>query len=198
VNHVFVETNFFIDTLRPFPAPAATALLSRVGTDISLYVPWVAIAEAKRTLDRIIREDLGFTDMMERFALLEFQGGQLSRTDKPVIDQLAKRAATVRATAIKNASAAVDALAARTEIIEPTKAVITKTLSVFSVKRLKPFDEMVLGAVLTKAAVLKAAGEQDIFFCDLNTKDFDPANRPALAAEYTACGITFKPSFVVP
>jgi hypothetical protein len=54
VNHVFVETNFFIDVLRPFPAPVATALLARVGRDVTLYLPWVAIGEAKRTLVRII------------------------------------------------------------------------------------------------------------------------------------------------
>jgi hypothetical protein len=169
-----------------------------VGTDVALYVPWVALAEARRTLDRIVREDLGFTDTMERFARQEFLGNRLSGADKRIVDGFAKSAAAARAAAIQRVEADVNALAAKAEIIEPTKPVITKTLTVFRVKTLKPFDEMVLGAVLTKAADLKAAGETDIFFCDLNTKDFNPTNRPDLAAEYTAAGITYKPSFVVP
>jgi hypothetical protein len=89
-------------------------------------------------------------------------------------------------------------LAAQTTVIEPTKAVVTRTLAVFAVRELKPFDEMVLGAVLAKATDLYQAGERDLFFCDKNTRDFDPTNRPLLEAEYKGCGLTFKDSFVVP
>lgn len=198
MNHVFVETNFIVDALRPFPKPAATALLDRVGGDVTLYIPWVAIAEAKRTMVRIISEDLGFMDGMLRFAALEFQSGQLSSSEKPVVDALGARAHVMRTAAINNASSRIDALAAQAQIIEPTRPVITKTLAVFNVKSLKPFDEMVLGAVLAKAEELHGNGERAIFFCNLNKKDFDPQNRPRLESEYSACGITFKSSFSAP
>lgn len=198
MNHVFVETNFFIDALRPTPKPGALALRNRVGSDVQLYVPWVAIAEAKRTLVHIVHEDLDFSDMMERFAVREFLARRLPLTDKTVIDRFAKLAAAAHAVAVQNVGADVDALAAQATIIEPTRPVIAKTLQIFPVKSLKPFDEMVLGAVLVGASDLKAAGHRDIFFCNLNTKDFDPANRPDLAKEYAAAGITFKPSFAVP
>jgi len=198
VNHVFVETNFIIDVLRPFPAPAAATLLARVGADVTLHLPWVAVAEAKRTLVRVIGEDLGFTQTMERFAAAEFKAGNLSNTEKPVIDRLAKRATDVRVAEISAAVARVDALAARTELIEPTKAVVTRTLGLFAVRSLKAFDEMVLGAVLTKAQELHAAGERNLFFCNKNKKDFAPTNQPALEAEYRSCGLDYRDEFVVP
>jgi len=37
MNHVFVETNFIIDVLRPFPTLDATALRQRVGADVTLH-----------------------------------------------------------------------------------------------------------------------------------------------------------------
>lgn len=198
MKHVFVETNFIIDVLRPFPAPAAEALANRIGADVTLYMPWVAIAEAKRTLVRLIGEDLGFTEMLAKYAVREFQAGTLSRTDKPVIDALAARAKARLAQDIQSASIRIDALAARAVVIEPTKPVVAKALSLFAVKTLKPFDEMVLAAVLTEAAQLHANGERDLYVCNKNTNDFDPVNRPLLKAEYDACGLTFLATFAVP
>lgn len=198
MNHVFVETNFIIDVLRPFPTPDATALRQRVGGDVTLHIPWVAVAEAARTLPGVIREDLGFMDNMKRFAAVEFQNGTLSRIDKPIVDELAKRARDFRDAELKSVIVRVEALAAQTSVIEPTKPVVTRTLTLFSVKSLKPFDEMVLGAVLTKAEELYQAGERELFFCDKNTRDFEPTNRPALDGAYRRCGLAYKSGFVVP
>lgn len=200
MKHVFVETNFLVDVARPFPSPDAAALLQRAqtGGDVTLYMPWVAVAEAKRTLDRIIREDLGFTDAMARFAAREFRDGTLTRENKKVVDALQVRASTARSAAIKAIATSVDAVAASATLIEPGKAVVQKVLSLFAVKSLRPFDEMVLGAVLTKAAEIHLQGESDLWFCNLNKNDFDPANQPGLTAEYGACGLRFLPSFAVP
>jgi len=200
VKHVFVETNFLVDVARPFPSPDATALLKRAqtGGDVALHVPWVAVAEAKRTLDRIIREDLGFTDAMAKFAAREFRNGTLTRQSKQQIDALQARASTARSAAIKSITASVDQVAASATLIEPGKAVVQKVLSLFAVKSLRPFDEMVLGAVLTKAAELHLQGARELWFCNLNKNDFDPANQPGLMAEYGACGLRFLPSFAVP
>jgi hypothetical protein len=200
VKHVFVETNFIIDVARPFPSPDATGLLKRAepGGDVTLHIPWVAVAEARRTLDRIIKEDLGFTDAMSKFVVREFLGGTVSRADKKVIDALSARASAARKAAIQTIASAVDAAAGSAALIEPGKPVVTKVLSLFAVKSLKPFDEMVLGAVLTKAAELHQQGERDLWFCNLNKNDFDPSNQPGLAAEYHACGLRFLASFAVP
>jgi hypothetical protein len=200
VNHVFVETNFLIDVARPFPSPDATDLLARSGAggDVTLYVPWVSIAEAKRTLDRIIREDLGFTDSMLKFAVREFRDSILSSVDKQIIDALSRRAKVARKEAIQGIASAVDDSVAQAVVIEPSKPVVEKVLNLFAVKSLKPFDEMVLGAVLTKALELHKTGERSLWFCNLNTKDFDPANQAGLTAEYAASGLKYLSSFAVP
>jgi hypothetical protein len=200
VKHVFVETNFVIDVARPFPSPDAEALLARadVGGDVILHIPWVAIAEAKRTLDRIIREDLGFTDSMLQFVVREFRDRKIDPAEKRAIDSLSQRAKASRQAAIQGIATTIDAVAARATVIEPNKAVVAKVLTLFAVKSLKPFDEMVLGAVLTKATELHHAGERELWFCNLNKKDFDPANQPALASEYSMSGLQFRASFAIP
>ncbi|MGD0679700.1 MAG: hypothetical protein ABSC94_30300 [Polyangiaceae bacterium] len=60
MKHVFVETNFLVSLLRPFPAQDALDLFAR--NDLRLYIPWCSQAEARRTLTEIIKADLGFTD----------------------------------------------------------------------------------------------------------------------------------------
>jgi len=41
MKHVFVETNFLVDLLRPFPSKDAEALFARNdGADLRLYIPW--------------------------------------------------------------------------------------------------------------------------------------------------------------
>ena len=68
MKHVFVETNFLISLLRPFPAQDALDLFARNdGVNLRLYIPWCSQAEARRTLTDIIKADLGFTDMMMQF-----------------------------------------------------------------------------------------------------------------------------------
>jgi hypothetical protein len=42
------------------------------------------------------------------------------------------------------------------------------------------------------------SGEADLFFCNLNTKHFDPTNRPELAAEYDGPKMRYLSGFRVP
>lgn len=198
MKHVFVETNFMVEVLRPFPAPRAMELLDRTGRDVTLYVPWVSLVEVKRTLDRVIREDLGFDDAMMKRAGREMANGSLGAAEHRTIQQFADATKVARGAALASVGSRVDSLASRLVVIEPTKEVVSKTLALFPVKSLPPFDEMVLGAVLVKAAELYAAGAADMFFCNLNKKDFDARERPALATEYEACGLVYMPGFDVP
>jgi hypothetical protein len=69
-------------------------------------------------------------------------------------------------------------------------------LEVFKVKSLKPFDEMVLGAVLSRATELYAANERDLHFCDLD--GHLASQHPPLVAEYESCGLTVHQDFGVP
>ncbi|AUX42461.1 uncharacterized protein SOCE26_038940 [Sorangium cellulosum] len=82
--------------------------------------------------------------------------------------------------------------------VPPSQAVIQRTLSIFPVKSLPPFDEMVLGAVLTHAEALSARGETELFFCNLNAKDFEPTAGNELGNAYAASGLRYLDSFSVP
>lgn len=161
-----------------------------------LYIPWCSVAEAKRTLDRIIKEDIGFADNMARFAASEFRAALLSPTDKGAIDKLQARVNAAMASAMRDKNALVDTTVARMQMIEPSKEVIATTLRLFDTKSLKPFDEMALGAILTCAEQLHTQGETDLHFCTLDKGDLGPSTgRPRLAAAYQACGLAFRPDF---
>lgn len=196
MKHVFVETNFLVDLLRPFPSPDAERLFARNGVDLALYIPWCSPAEAWRTLsDRIIREDLGFTDSMMKFALKRWLA-ERTLFDKTQIDKLRDLAVADRREALTTLDARIASAVSKMTRIDPSPDVVARTLKVFAVKSLKPWDEMVLGAVLWKAGELHRAGERDLFFCEL---DGDLASRhPPLVAEYAACGLTVRQDFLVP
>lgn len=202
MKHVFVETNFLIELLRPFPSKEAgtfaVRLLNRADSgELTLHLPWCSVVEAKRTLSDKIREDLGFIDTMMQFVVAAFTTGT-ARFDKREIDKLKTQAEAARKKAYSTVKQRVDEVAAKTSLVRPTEAVINRTLQIFEVKSLKPFDEMVLGAVLQKASELYADGYRDLWFCNLNKNDFKPSGLPVLDDEYKACGLRYLDSFDVP
>lgn len=199
VKHVFVETNFLIDALRPFPTKDAERLLARHGNDVNLYVPWCSVTEAKRTLDRIIREDLAFVEGSGRFlGRLQKQHQGKAPIDATAVETYLQMARDLRLNALNSLISRVDDLARRVQVISPSTAVVSRTLSVFPVKSLEPFDEMVLGAVLTRAGELHASGITELYFCNLNTSDFKPTSGNKLGTEYAAVGLQYLDSFKVP
>ncbi len=197
MKHVFVETNFLIDLLRPFPSRDAENLFARNdGVNLRLYIPWCSQSEAWRTLtDRIIAEDLGFTKAMMNFAVRRWLADR-TLFDKREIDKLRDLADADRANALTSLEQRLQTTVAAMQRIDPSPSVVGRTLQVFKVKALKPFDEMVLGAVLTRATELYAANERDLYFCEL---DGDLASQhPPLVAEYQACGLTVRRDFRIP
>lgn len=196
MRHVFVETNFLVDLLRPFPSRDAENLMARNGVDLHLHIPWCSQSEAWRTLkDRIIGEDLGFTRAMMKFTVKRWTADP-KLFDKQQIDRLRRLADMDRQAALTSLEERLSAAIGKMERIDPSPAVIARTIQVFRIKSLKPFDEMVLGAVLCKAAELQAANERDLHFCDL---DGDLASQhPPLVQEYASCGLTVHRDFRVP
>lgn len=204
MKHVFVETNFLIEVARPCPDEAALRLLNRHHVDLLLYVPWCSLTEARRTLERVVDDDLNFEKAMLKFARHE----RLADHDRDAMGTLQKfaaRAREVRRVAKAGIDSNVDQLAHRLEVIPPSPDIVAETLRIWTAKRLPPFDEMVLGAVVAAAFALYQRGERKLFFCNLNKSDFSPADRsnatisrPDLEAEYRRCGLTYLPSFDVP
>ncbi len=199
MKHVFVETNFLVDVLRPFPKPDAVALHARHGADVTLHVPWCSITEAKRTMERIIREDLAFVDGAGRFSgQLQAKHRATLPVDLQAVRAFINMARDARRNALFDFAAEVDALAVQLAVIPPSPAVVRRTLSIFPIKSLPPFDEMVLGAVLTHAEELLTRGERELFFCNLNVKDFEPSTGNDLARAYADVGLQYLDTFRVP
>jgi predicted nucleic acid-binding protein len=196
MKHVFVETNFLVSLLRPFPAQDALALFARNdGVDLRLYIPWCSQAEARRTLTGIIKADLGFTDTMMDFVLRRWLPDR-TLFDKREIDKVKTLADADRREALSTLDQRIRDAVGHMTRIDPSPAVVARTLQVFAVKALKPFDEMVLGAVLATATELYGAGEREILFCEL---DGDLATEhPPLVREYEACGLALLHDFNVP
>lgn len=197
MKHVFVETNFLVDLLRPFPSQDAVNLFARNdGVNLRLYIPWCSQSEAWRTLtDRIITEDLGFAKAMMKFALRRWLADR-SLFNKQEIEKVRDLADIDRTNALTSVEQRIQDAVARMERIDPSTTVVSRTLQIFKVKSLKPFDEMVLGAVLAKATELYAANERDLHFCEL---DGDLASQhPPLISEYQSCGLTVRRDFRVP
>ena len=145
MKQVFVETNFLVDLLRPFPKRDATTLFARVGGDVALHLPWVSIPEAKRTItSKIVDEDLGFADLVSMFGVKLLNSGTIAKTDMPAIQVLAQQIKTVRAATLKSVNADVDTAVSKMSVILPSPGVVAKTLSLYPLKSLPPFDEMVL------------------------------------------------------
>lgn len=204
MKHVFVETNFLLEVVRPCPQAAAEKLLRRNGSDVILYIPWCSVTEARRTVHRVIDDDLGFDQAMMKFAMREFLPAG-DRTSLAVLNSFAKRAREARRVAKSATDAVITGHANNMSVIEPSPRVIAETLRIWTVKKLPPFDEMVLGAVVARAAELHDNGERDLFFCNLNKNDFSPLDgggmaisRPNLEAEYARCGLNYLSSFDVP
>ncbi len=201
MKHVFIETNFLVALLRPLAAPDAEKLFSRIGKGMKLYCPWVAIVEAHRTLtQRIIPEDMSFVDNTIAFATRQWREGKLWTQSnppfqKPEIDRFIRYAKSHRSKALDTITDRIKKVQRKMEIIKPTELVVAKTLSLFPQKQLTPFDEMILGAIMSRSERLHKEGKRDLHFCSLDKKAFDPANSVELKQAYTACGLVHHASF---
>ena len=198
MKQVFVETNFLIELLQPFPQRDATKLFDRATVDVALHIPWVSITEAKRTLSSIISKDLDFDDRVNKLGVQLLKAGALLKSDMPPVQAFVAHIKRERASALTTADDRVDAAVAVMNVIPPSPAVVAKTMAVHPIKYLPPFDEMILGAVLYEAQQLHQAGKIDLYFCNANTRDFQPTSGNLLGKHYAACNLRYLPDFSVP
>lgn len=199
MKHVFVETNFLVDLLRPFPKRDAGKLFARNGVDVQLHVPWVSVSEAKRTItSKIVDDDLGFAGNVKQFGVALLKTNKIAKPDMAPIEALADHIRTARATALQSVETEVDNAVSKMIVIPPSQGVVNKTIALYPIKSLPPFDEMVLGAVLFQAQSLSAAGEKDLYFCNANFRDFRPTSGNNLGVAYATCNLNYLDTFEVP
>jgi len=199
VKHVFVETNFLVALLRPFPQKPACDLYGRHRHNIELHIPWCAFTEASRTLERIIREDLAFVDGAGRLL-----GSMMTSSPRPSgsfhteVKKFINEGRKRRQDALFDYTQRLKDIQGAVTVEPPSQAAVQMTLTLFTRKILPPFDEMVLGTVLDAASALCSAGQTDVWFCNLNKNDFEPTSGNELGAAYQNAGLKYLPSFEVP
>jgi hypothetical protein len=192
--HVFVETNFLIDLLRPMQSQSVNDLFVRHGQDLYLYIPWCCQSEAARTLDRIIDDDFSFIKNMMTFSQ-KLHLPSNPQGMKPFHD-LKRWVEPQQRQAKKDYLNNIRETCQKISIIEPMPNVINKTLTIFQKKLLAPFDEMILGAVLAHAAYLRQLDSNAIiYFATLNKRDF---GTESLLREYASVGIQYIEKFDIP
>jgi hypothetical protein len=97
--------------------------------------------EASRTFPERIKDDLEFTDPLMQFVKKRWLADR-TLFDKREIDKVKALAEVELRVAVQTLSQRISDAVLAMERIEPSPAVIARTLQVFTVKALKPFDEM--------------------------------------------------------
>lgn len=197
---VYVETNFLVDLLRPFARKEAERLWQRhLSGSLRLTVPWCSLNEAERTLDKIVKEDLGFSDNLGRFKarLVSNRGGTFSGGELKVLDRVMDELRTQRSAALAGIKGSIQAFSGRVDVVHPTARTSQLAVSLNREKRLKPFDEMTLACVLADAELRVASGENNLFFCDKDG-DLQASDDNGLGGEYSNRGIVFVRGFAIP
>lgn len=199
MKRVYVETNFLVALLRPFPGREAQELneLHQSGK-LRLSVPWCALKEAQRTFERVIRDDVGFEDLAWKAWAQLFQAD--STKWKPhgnAVTDFIEAVRGLRATALSSIGSRLQSFANSVDVIPPSEKATDFTLRLSRRKELKPFDEAILGCILADAQERRANGERDFVFCSTD-KDLRPTADNGLKTEYDGLGIRFLPGFALP
>lgn len=96
-------------------------MLARHGHDLSLVVPWCSLTEAKGTLDRIIREDLGFPEIAGRFLGRWRQANHpLAEEVSPNVQRFINAVREERKAALSGYVTDLNRLASTLEILDPS------------------------------------------------------------------------------
>lgn len=199
MRHVFVETNWLVDYASPAHRcrPDAIALLERaMEGDIRLYLPEVCLAQAYATIPRksqpryevdATRSFLAWARTQEKIQPTQLQEVTrvLNMFEQSVKGEL--RQLRTKLDALRNKPGAVEIIALDDEVLKQAATLST------SERRLDPFDQAILAAVLVHGARLRARGERDVCFCELDS-DLQPwdkkfQGKPDLQRLYDGAGV---------
>lgn len=195
---VYVETNFLIDLLRPIPTREAQRLHRRNGVDVRVMIPWCSLKEAERTLnDTIIKDDAGFADKAEAL------WGRLAQSDLAKwtphgrsVQLFLKEVEEIHAASLAQNVQALEQFRQDVNVIGPSPRAMELALDFTRGKRMKPFDEAILGCVLADAEL--HASTVPKYFCNLNRRDFAPTIGNNLQRAYDDAGLIYLDHFGIP
>jgi hypothetical protein len=199
MRHVFAESNWVVDCFapRPFRTEEARSLLERAQRqELMLHVPSVCLSEGATVIREKFQPKAPDWHRFRREAL------ETELITQAQSDAILRFFEVFRATALSDLSgldAALDKLR-RTpgvDVFALDDAMLERAISLRSSVSLKPFDEAILGAVLTRAETLRSAGARELVFCTLDG-DLRPRPRTGqrLLDLYTAAGLHVRQDFL--
>jgi hypothetical protein len=207
VPQVFVETNYLYSVYRMPSERLRDALALHAhftAGNVKIYVPYLCFQEARNLISQSL-PTRRCDDLMEfhRFAVAQgtahWQFEEAKKLFDAALGEVNRTKAVYKRELADFASALGDGvLHATDEVFDFLEALVLDDDNLKSDRKWF-IDAMILCSVLVKAASLRAAGVQDLYFASLDKKAFKPApNRPNLTRYYADAGLTFVEGFVLP
>jgi hypothetical protein len=173
MKHVFAETNWVVDCAKPthLREPAALALAERARTgEVLLHIPSVCFIEARnpirtkyqpRTTAKVLRDYLQWAAKTgiasaERIQVVWEVLGQYEAKVGKELDDLDATLEALRQ------QPGLDVFALNDRMLERAVSLSAKNLN------WRPFDQAIVAGILVRAEELRAAGADDLCFCELD------------------------------
>lgn len=181
MKNVFVETNWIVAAAAPahLRLPAAIELTEAAGRgDIRLHVPSICLSEAQHPI-RSKYQPRAAADSIRKYLAwatagpdwepdeIEIVRRSLDRYESRVITELDQLQATLDEF---RTSPGIEVFPLDEQMLRRSVELSTQELD------LKPYDQAILAAVLVRADQLRAAGEAEFCFCELDG-DLQPWDR---------------------
>lgn len=185
--HVFVETNWVVayaaSAHSRLRAPAASKLLERAAHgDLTLHLPSVCLAEARRPLhqDSQVRT---IADRVRQFLSWAKDRQRVTPEEDEVTRRVMDKMESLIRTDLDRLENTLQGLRhqAGIEVFDISSEMAHRCTELsFSGLELKPFDQMILAAVLVRAEELLRSGYKDLAFCELDAdlKPWDSQRNP--------------------
>jgi hypothetical protein len=178
MRHVFVETNWVFDYAAPghHKSLDAVALLNRArANDLQLYLPALCLTEARHAIMNKCQP------RYEANAIRQFLARAKSeQTASPDQERAAREVLYLFERQVQTEIAQVDDVLASLhkmpglELFPLNERMLERAIALTqSDLWLKPFDQAILAAILVRAEELRAAGETDLCFCEMDA-DLQP------------------------
>ncbi|SRR5581483_2544279 len=181
--HVFVETNWVVAYAAPahhrVQIPAAADLLDRAAAgELTLHLPSICISEARRPLHYDFQVQ-ATADRVRQFLLWARDEQHVTVEE----DEITRRALDKMEGFVKRDLGRLEETLTSLQqkpglnIFDITQEIAERCTELsFKSLGLKPFDQMILSAVLVRSKDLHDSGETDLAFCSLDA-DLQPWDR---------------------